>query len=65
MARRGLLATGLIGTVVTALCCFTPVLVIVLAAFGLAAAWLDFLLLPLLTGFLGLTAYALIARRRA
>ena len=66
MTRKGLLATGLTGTVITAVCCFTPALVIVLAALGITAmAWLDLVLLPLLAVFLGITAYALVAGRRA
>ena len=61
-----LLVTGLIGTVVAALCCFTPLLVVTLGAVGLSAAlgWLDFVLLPALAGFAGLTVYALVRRRR-
>lgn len=66
MARNRLLATGLIGTLVTAACCFTPVLVVALAGLGVSAmAWLDFALFPLLLVFLGITAYALLAGRRA
>lgn len=41
---------GLWGTAVAALCCFTPLLVWILAALGLAAftAYLDYVLLPML-----------------
>lgn len=62
-----MLRTGLVGTVVTALCCFTPVLVILLGVVGLSAivGWLDFVLLPALAIFTALTAYALLRRRRA
>ncbi len=61
-----LLATGIVGTVIAALCCFTPLLVVQLGAVGLSAAlgWLDFVLLPALAGFAGLTVYALARRRR-
>lgn len=61
-----LLVTGLVGTVVAALCCFTPLLVVTLGAVGLSAVlgWLDFVLLPALAGFAGLTVYALARRRR-
>lgn len=64
--RRRLLQVGIVGSIVAALCCFTPILVLLLGAVGLSAAlgWLDYVLLPALAGFLGLTAYALIARRR-
>lgn len=60
-----LLAIGLIGTVIAALCCFTPVLVILLGGVGLAAlaGYLDLVLLPALAFFLPLTGYALWRRR--
>lgn len=68
MTDRGLLTTGVIGSVVTALCCFTPVLVVGLGTLGLAALtpWLDLVLLPLLALFLIITGGALwrILRRR-
>ena len=58
---------GLIGTAVAAVCCFTPALVILLAALGLSAwlAWLDYILFPALIGFAGLTGTALVMRRKA
>jgi mercuric ion transport protein len=64
--NRTLLRTGLVGTGVTALCCFTPVLVVLLGAVGLSAwvGWLDYALIPALAVFLGITIYAL-KRRRA
>lgn len=60
-----LLKYGLIGTVVVALCCFTPVLVILLGAVGLSAVlgWLDLVLLPALAVFIGITLYALWRRQ--
>ena len=66
MTDNRLLGTGIIGSVVTALCCFTPVLVILLSGLGVSAwlGWLDFVLLPALGGFVLLTVYALIRRRR-
>ncbi len=66
MANRKLLGLGVGGSVVTAICCFTPALAILLGALGLAAwlAWLDYVLVPLLLVFLGLTAYALLAKPR-
>jgi mercuric ion transport protein len=56
-----LLRTGIVGSVIAALCCFTPVLVILLGAVGLSAliGWLDVVLLPALAVFLGIAAYAL------
>lgn len=61
-----LLRVGITGSVIAAICCFTPVLVIFLGAIGLSAAlgWLDYVLLPALAGFLTLTGYALWRRRR-
>ncbi|MFY0990740.1 mercury resistance system transport protein MerF [Halomonas sp. C05BenzN] len=62
-----LLRVGVVGTVLVALCCFTPILVILLGSVGLAAltGHLDLVLLPALAGFIGLTAYALWCRKRA
>lgn len=61
-----LLATGLTGTVLAALCCFTPALVGLLGLVGLSAlaASLDSVLLPAMGGFLLLTLWALWRRRR-
>ena len=66
MQDRELLKLGLTGTIVTAICCFTPTLAWLLAIAGLAAwgAWLDYVLLPLLVLFLGVTAYAVLRLRR-
>ncbi|GEM_PF-813165 len=63
-ADRKLLRTGLIGTGVAMICCFTPALVLVLGAVGLSAVlgWIDFVLLPAMAGFAALSLYAL--RRR-
>lgn len=61
-----LLKTGIIGSIVAAICCFTPLLVVLFAALGLSAlvGWLDYLLLPALALFLGLTAFALVRRKK-
>jgi mercuric ion transport protein len=61
MKPQTLLKTGIIGTVIAAICCFTPVLVILFGAIGLSAyiGWLDMVLLPSLAIFLILTGYAL------
>lgn len=61
-----LLKIGIIGTIVAAICCFTPVLVLLLSAIGFAAIIpaLDFILLPLLGLFLALTCYAVIRKRK-
>jgi len=60
MKNTTLLKTSIIGTALVALCCFTPVLVVLLAALGLSAltGYLDMVLLPALAIFIALTAYA-------
>lgn len=66
MKTSTLLKTGLIGVGMSALCCFTPVLVILFGAVGLAA-WvghLDAVLMPSLVLFTGLTVYALMREDR-
>ncbi|MGI9332482.1 MAG: mercury resistance system transport protein MerF [Gammaproteobacteria bacterium] len=64
--NRKLLSTGLIGFVVAAICCFTPVLVVGMGAIGLSAwlGWLDYVLLPMLAVFLGLIVYSVLARSK-
>lgn len=56
-----LLKIGIVGTIVAAICCFTPALVVLLGALGLSslAGLLDVVLLPALAIFVGLTVYAL------
>lgn len=51
---------GLAGTITAALCCFTPILVWIFAALGLAAftAYLDYVLLPLLFVSLAVLGFA-------
>ena len=65
MSGDGLLRLGIVGTVIAALCCFTPVLVILLGAIGLSAlvGWLDYVLFPALAIFVGITIYAVWRRR--
>lgn len=66
MNCRSLFKCGAGGSVVAAVCCFTPVLVLLLPTIGLSAwlGWLDYVLLPALAVFLGLTAYAYVRMRR-
>ncbi len=66
MNEKRLLRVGVVGTVVAALCCFTPLLVVLLGTVGLSAAvgWLDYVLLPALAAFLGITIFAVVRRRR-
>lgn len=67
MDDHRLLKFGIVGAVVAAVCCFTPLLVGLLAAVGLSAAvgWLDVVLLPALAIFAGITVYAVLRQRRA
>ena len=60
MTNKKLFCTGCTGTVIAALCCFTPLLVIGLGAIGLSAwlGWIDYVLLPALAFFVVLTGYA-------
>lgn len=65
MKDTTLLRTGTIGSVIAALCCTTPILVMLLGAVGLSAftGWPDDVVLPALV-FLGITVYALWKRQR-
>ena len=66
MKDATILKTGIIGAAIAAICCATPVLVIALGAVGLSA-WiggLDYVLLPALAFFLGLTIYAVYRRKK-
>jgi mercuric ion transport protein len=67
MDDRKLLGIGILGALVGALCCFTPLLVALLAAVGLSAAtgYLDLVVLPAMAAFVAITVYALVRRRRA
>lgn len=66
-ASKTLMQLGMIGTVLVALCCFTPILVILLGVVGLSAltGYLDYVLLPALAAFIGLTIYAVRRKRNA
>ncbi|MBP8153836.1 MAG: mercury resistance system transport protein MerF [Nitrospira sp.] len=65
--RKRLLWTGLIGAGLVALCCLTPILVVLLGVVGLGAftGYLDYVLLPALAVFLGLAVYAGARQRQA
>jgi mercuric ion transport protein len=61
-----LLKTGIIGSVLAPLCCFTPILLILLTALGLSA-WagkLDHVLMPVFVVSVGITIYALYRRHK-
>ncbi|TAJ08401.1 MAG: mercury resistance system transport protein MerF [Nitrospirae bacterium] len=64
MNAKRLVVFGLAGTGLTAICCFTPILVGLLGLVGLGAVtgYLDYVLLPALTVFLGLALYGLSRR---
>lgn len=59
--RFNLKHLGIVGTIITALCCFTPVLTGLLAVVGLSwlLGYLDFVLFPALFVFIGITICAL------
>jgi len=61
MNQNKQLRRGTIGAIVAAICCFTPLLVIIVAGVGLSAitGWLDYALFPLLFASLGIMAHAL------
>ena len=61
--KNKLLVLGVGGTILAALCCFTPLLPVALTALGLTGllgvVYNDAVLLPILAGFLLLTGYAI------
>ena len=65
MTNERLLRIGVIGSIVAAICCFTPLLVVLFGALGLSAliGVLDYVLLPTLGLFIAITVYALWKRR--
>jgi mercuric ion transport protein len=65
MQDRALITTGVVGTVIAAICCATPLLAVVFGAVGLTA-WLagaDYVLIPALLICLGLIGLGLHRRR--
>jgi len=69
MAKGGkLIGVGGAGVLLSALCCFTPALVLLLGALGLSAFvgwWLDLILFPAMAIFMAMAAYGFYQRRRA
>ncbi len=65
VSGRRLIRVGAIGSLVTALCCFTPVLVWLLGGLGLSAilGYLDYVLLPLLLVFVLLLVVGIVRYR--
>ena len=66
MNDRKLLRTGIIGSVIAVLCCFTPILVVAFGVLGVSAwlGWADYVLFPALAFFLGLAGYAYYRTKR-
>jgi mercuric ion transport protein len=66
MFRDKLLATGVIGTIVLALCCFTPILFVLLGVVGMGSllGYADYVLMPGLVVFIGITIYAVWRRSK-
>ena len=66
MEAKKIYRTGLIGTLIAAVCCFTPLLVIILSALGLSAVTglLDYILLPALAVCLAIMLYGLYLRQK-
>lgn len=63
---KTLMRVSVIGIALVALCCFTPILVILLGTLGLAAltGYLDYVLLPAMVFFIGLTCYAVWRKKK-
>jgi len=57
---------GIAGGIITALCCFTPVPVIIFGALGLTIflGYLDYVLIPLLFFFLGMIGFGIWMRQK-
>lgn len=66
MNDGALVKTGIIGAVIAAVCCFTPVLAILLAMVGLSAltGYLDYVLFPALALFIALIGYGVYKQRQ-
>ncbi len=64
MNDDALLKKGMVSSVIAAICCFTPVVVIAFGFAGLSAlvGWLDYGLFPMLFASMGVVAYALYLR---
>jgi mercuric ion transport protein len=65
-SKKGMFA-ALAGTVLVALCCFTPILVILLGAIGLSAftPYLDLVLLPALCIMIALSIVSFLRWRKS
>jgi mercuric ion transport protein len=63
--NKKLVKLGVGGAIITAICCFTPVLVWILGAIGLVAiiAYLDYVLFPLLAVFFAMIVIGLVRKK--
>lgn len=66
MNDSSLIKTGVVGAVIAAICCATPILVIALGAVGLSAltGYLDAVLLPALALSIALVGYGFYKKRQ-
>jgi K+ transporter len=66
-SNKSLLKVGIIGSIVTAFCCFTPALAVLLGVTGLGAltGYLDYVLLPALCIFVIIIIYAVVQRQKS
>ncbi|MBL4907687.1 MAG: mercury resistance system transport protein MerF [Sneathiella sp.] len=64
MTERTTLNAGIAGTIIGAVCCFTPLLVVVFGFAGISAwlGWIDYALFPLMFASMGVVAHALYLR---
>jgi mercuric ion transport protein len=58
--------TGIVGTLVSSLCCLTPLAVILLGIAGLGAwtGYIDYVVLPSLAASIGLLGYGVYSKKR-
>lgn len=58
------LRAGIAGTIIGAICCFTPLLVVVFGFAGVSAwlGWIDYALFPVMFASMGVVAHALYLR---
>ena len=66
MSDSALIKTGMVGAVIAAICCATPILVLSLGPVGLSAltGYLDYVLLPVLALCIGMIAFGVYKRRQ-
>ncbi|MEH6495325.1 MAG: mercury resistance system transport protein MerF [Pseudomonas marincola] len=60
MDNKKLFKIGIVGTIITAICCFTPLLVVIFSTLGISSliGLTDFVLLPALVLFIVLTLFS-------